>query len=110
MYRPPHLEFSRGAVYYRRERRERLTGGAANMTEEEKRRAMLLGLGFDNDDGKKRITNGDNFCLVGGSEETHERMTETVIKFNEKLSRRGKDLHELSGEEFTDLMREASEH
>ena len=86
------------------------SGGIRDMTDEEKRRAMLLGLGFDNDDGKKRITNGDNFCLVGGSEETHERMTETVIKFNEKLSRRGKDLHELSGEEFRDLMREASEH
>ena len=78
------------------------------MDEEEKRRSMLLGLGFDNSDGKKRITNGDNFCLVGGSEETHERMTETVIKFNEKLSRRGKDLQDLSGEEFTDMMREAS--
>ena len=95
------LEISGEAVYY-------MTGGI-DMTEEEKKRAMLLGLGFDNEDGKKRITNGDNFCLVGGSEETHERMTETVIKFNEKLSRRGKDLKELSSEEFHDLMREASE-
>ena len=80
------------------------------MDEEEKRRSMLLGLGFDNSDGKKRITNGDNFCLVGGSEETHEKMTETVIKFNEKLARRGKDLHDLSPEEFHDLMREAQEN
>ena len=80
------------------------------MTDDEKKRAMLLGLGFDNEDGKKRITSGDNFCLVGGSEETHERMTETVIKFNEKLARRGKDLHDLSPEEFHDLMREAQGH
>ena len=79
------------------------------MTDDEKKRAMLLGLGFDNEDGKKRITNGANFCLVGGSEETHEKMTETVIKFNEKLARRGKNLHELSPEEFHDLMREAQE-
>ena len=79
------------------------------MTEEEKKRAMLLGLGFDNSDGKKRITNGDNFCLVGGSEETHERMTETVIRFNEKLSRRGKELQDLSREEVTDWMRESAE-
>ena len=71
------------------------------------RQAMLLGVGFDNNDGHKRITRGDNFYLAGGSEETHERMTETVIKFNEKLSRRGKHLQELSHEEFTDLMREA---
>ena len=69
---------------------------------------MLLGLGLDNTDGHKRITEGDNFCLVGGSEETHDRMTETAIKFNEKLSRRGKHVSELSPEEFNDLMREAS--
>ncbi|MBQ9786843.1 MAG: hypothetical protein IJW33_01585 [Lentisphaeria bacterium] len=71
------------------------------------RQAMLLGLGLDNTDGHKRITKGDNFYLAGGSEETHERMTETVIKFNEKLSRKGKHLQELSQEEFTDMMREA---
>ena len=69
---------------------------------------MLLGLGLDNTDGHKRITEGDNFCLVGGSEETHDRMTETAIKLNEKLSRRGKHVSELSPEEFNDLMREAS--
>ena len=72
--------------------------------------AMLFGLGLDNRDGHKRITKGDNFYLVGGSEETHDRMTETAIKFNEKLSKRGKTLQELSREEFTDLMRESSEN
>ena len=71
--------------------------------------SLLLGVGLDNKDGHKRITEGDNFCLVGGSEETHDRMTETAIKFNEKLSRRGKKLGDLSPEEFRDLMREASE-
>ena len=70
---------------------------------------LLLGVGFDNKDGHKRITEGDNFCLVGGSEETHDRMTETAIKFNEKLSRRGKKIADLSPEEFRDMMREASE-
>lgn len=71
--------------------------------------AMLLGLGFDNNDGHKRLTKGDNFVLAGGSEETHERMTETVIKFNEKLSRKGKNMEDLSREEFIDMMREASD-
>ena len=70
--------------------------------------ALLLGMGFDNTDGQRRITQGDNFCLVGGSEETHERMTETTIKFNEKLARKGKHLSELSREEFMDMMRDAS--
>ena len=77
--------------------------------DENTRRAMLLGLGFDNRDGHKRITRGDNFCLVGGSEETHDRMTETVVRFNERLARRGKELHELSREEFTDMMHEAAD-
>ena len=35
-------------------------------------------------------------------------MTETAIKFNEKLSKRGKSLHELSKDEFVDLMHEVS--
>ena len=39
--------------------------------------SMMLGVGLDNQDGQKRITKGENFVLVGGSEETHERMTET---------------------------------
>ena len=70
-------------------------------------KAMLLGVGLDNRDGHRRLTKGENFCLMGGSEETHDRMTETVIRFNEKLSRRGKALQELSREEFKDMMGEA---
>ena len=69
---------------------------------------MLLGLGLDNKDGHKRITQGDNFYLAGGSEETHDKMTETAIKFNEKLARKGKRLNDLSPEEFRDMMHEAS--
>jgi len=70
--------------------------------------AILLGLGLDSQDEHKRITRGDDFYLVGGSEETHERMTETTIKFKEKLARKGKHLAELSREEFNDMMHEAS--
>ncbi len=79
------------------------------MTDKRKKEALLLGMGFDGKDEHRRITKGDNFCLVGGSEETHEKMTETAVKFNEKLSKRGKHLEELSKEEFTDLMHEATE-
>lgn len=70
--------------------------------------AMMMGLGLDNRDGHKRITKGDNFVLVGGSEETHERMTETAIKVNEKLAAKGKTLNDVSGEEFRDLIQECS--
>ncbi len=74
----------------------------------EDKRAMMLGVGLNCEDGHKRLTRGDNFILVGGSEETHERMTETAIKVNEKLNRRGRRLEELSPEEFADIVQESS--
>jgi len=64
----------------------------------------MLGLGLD-DDGHKRLTTGPNFLLMGGSEETHEVMTEKVVKINEKLASKGKQLEEVSGEEFDDIAR-----
>jgi hypothetical protein len=67
-----------------------------------RKKALMLGLGLDND-GHKRVTSGSNFLLMGGSEETHEAMTEKVIKINEKLDASGKRLEEISSEEFEDL-------
>lgn len=64
--------------------------------------AVLLGLGLDSD-GHKRITTGPNFALLGGSEETHEIMTEKAIKINEKLAAKGKRLEEVSRAEFDDI-------
>ena len=78
------------------------------MRNSEKRAAMMMGLGLDSKDGHKRITKGDNFVLFGGSEETHERMTETAIKVNEKLAAKGKTLNDVSSEEFRDLIQECS--
>ncbi len=54
--------------------------------------AHLLGIGLDNEDGHKRITTAEQFTIVGGSDETHGRMTETVIKTFEELKTRGKAL------------------
>lgn len=68
-------------------------------------KALILGVGLDND-GHKRVTTGPNFVLAGGSKETHEVMTEKAIKINEKLKRRGKELHEVSREEFDDIAHE----
>ena len=70
-----------------------------------KRKAAILGLGLDSD-GHKRITKGDNFTLVGGTQETHEVMTEKAIKINEKLKARGKRLETVSKEEFDDIAHE----
>jgi len=70
---------------------------------------MLLGVGLDGKDEHVRITKGENFRLAGGSEETHEHMTETAIKFNEKISSKGKRMEELSRQEFIDLIMEAAD-
>ena len=70
-----------------------------------KRKAGILGIGLDSD-GHKRITTGENFTLVGGTEETHEHMTEKVIKLNEKLKSRGKHLDTVSHAEFDDIAHE----
>ena len=70
-----------------------------------KRNTLLLGVGLDSD-GHKRLTKGENFALVGGTEETHEQMTEKALKINEKLKSRGKRLEEVSHEEFDDIAHE----
>lgn len=67
-----------------------------------KKSAIILGVGLDSD-GHKRVTTGPNFALVGGTEETHEGMTEKVIKINEKLASKGKQLNEISSEEFDEI-------
>ena len=67
-----------------------------------RRKAVMLGLGLDSD-GHKRLTTGSNFVLVGGTQETHEVMTEKAIKINEKLTAKGKQLEEVSREEFDDI-------
>ena len=67
-----------------------------------KRKALMLGVGLDHD-GHKRLTTGSNFALVGGTEETHEKMTETAVKINEKLAASGKQLENVSEEEFDDI-------
>ena len=73
-----------------------------------KPRAGLLGVGLDNEDGHKRITTGERFLLVGGSEETHERMTETVVKTFEELKRRDRQLEEVEPKDLADILKKAS--
>ena len=70
-----------------------------------KKRSLLLGVGLDSD-GHKRVTTGPNFALVGGTRETHEEMTEKAVKINEKLAARGKQLEDVSREEFDDIAHE----
>ncbi len=71
-----------------------------------KKKALLLGVGLDGDDQKLRITRGENYRLIGGSQDTHEQMQEKCVKFNEKLKDRKKQLEDLHPEEFVELASE----
>ena len=67
----------------------------------------LIGVGFDNYDGHQRITKGEEFVLVGGSEDTHERMQDVAIHVTESLKTKGKRLQDAEIQELLDLVQMA---
>ena len=71
-------------------------------------RAALLGVGLDNEDGHKRITTGEQFAIVGGSDETHGRMTETAMKTFEELKSRRKQLHQIEPDELAEILHKST--
>jgi hypothetical protein len=70
--------------------------------------AGLLGVGLDNTDGHKRITTGEQFVVIGGSAETHERMAETTIKTFEELKRRDKRLETVDPRELAEILHKST--
>lgn len=78
-------------------------------TSKQNQKSHLLGFGLDNKDGHKRLTRADEFSVVGGSHETHERMTETMIKTFEDLRRGGKSLDHAEPQEIADLISKHSQ-
>ena len=70
--------------------------------------AHLLGVGLDNEDGHKRLTTAEEFTIVGGSDETHGRMTETVVKTFEELKTRGKKLHAVEPQELAEIIHKST--
>jgi len=64
----------------------------------------LVAVGLDNVDGHQRITQTQDFLVVGGSEETHERMQETAMLFEEALERTGRTLADTDLEEVISLL------
>jgi hypothetical protein len=69
----------------------------------------LVGIGLDHSDGHKRLTQAEKFTIVGGSEETHGKMTETLLRTCDSLRQKGKSLEAASPEEVSDLIRENAE-
>jgi hypothetical protein len=65
----------------------------------------LLGVGFDADDGHVRITTGDKFDVLMGSDESHEYISKLIMKIEEELNARGLNLDELSPEELSEIVK-----
>jgi hypothetical protein len=63
----------------------------------------LIGVGLDAKDGHTRITKAANVLLLGGSEETHERMQEFTIRLGERMKAKGKRFGAVSAKELRDL-------
>ncbi len=85
-------------------------GGGCNVdnkTNDKRQVVGLIGVGLDGKDGQTRVTRNEKILLVGGSEETHERLQDVSIKFNESLEQRGKQLQDAEVKEVLDLLRRA---
>ena len=54
------------------------------------------------------IGNAQSFAIVGGSEETHGRMTETVVKTFEELKTRKKQLHQVEPDELAEILHKST--
>lgn len=67
---------------------------------------FLMGIGLD-DDGHARLTKGEDYVLLGGSEETHERMQDEIERFRGELEKQGTDLQRASKDEMLEAARES---
>lgn len=76
-------------------------------TKSEPQLVGFIGVGFDNDDGEKRLTKSEHFVIVGGSEETHGRMQDTAIRFDEAIEREGRPLHEIPMADVLYILRDS---
>ena len=83
------------------------TGGKRKKRGKKEEVLGFLGVGLDAKDGHSRVTQSEHFLLLGGSEETHERMQDTAIRFGETLKKSGKPLCETEPQQALDLLRDA---
>jgi hypothetical protein len=67
---------------------------------------LLLGIGLDSD-GHTRATTGEDFVLLGGTEETHAHLQDGVERFQETLRKMGTDLQSASDDEVLEAASES---
>jgi hypothetical protein len=73
-------------------------------TEQNKKIIRLLGVGFDTEDGHVRMTNGDQYDVLMGSEESHEYIQQLLQRIENAIKAEGKRLDEVSPDELSKLV------
>lgn len=68
--------------------------------------SKILGFGLDANDGHIRVTEGEDFKLLLGSEKTHEEMRALLGKIQLEAHKKGKEIHDLSRGEFMAIAKE----
>lgn len=68
-----------------------------------KLRALLVGVGRDESGGPRRVINGEHCLIVGGDEQDHDEMLETVLRLETELERRGQHLGEVTPAELAEI-------
>lgn len=70
----------------------------------QKKIIRLLGVGFDAEDGHVRITKGENYDVLMGSDESHEYIQQLIRKIEDALLEKGLTLEDLTPEEFSSFV------
>jgi hypothetical protein len=84
----------------------KISGGAVESSRGEKDwRSYLLGIGLDGRDGHFRVTRSEDFQILGGSEKTHRRMQEKMMRLEEELARDDRTIASLKPDDYEDIAR-----
>ena len=75
------------------------------MSEGNRRKIIrLLGVGFDAEDGHIRISQGERYDVLLGSDESHEYMRNLIQEIESTLDKQGKRLDEVTPGEVAELI------
>lgn len=70
----------------------------------QKKIIRLLGVGFDSEDGHVRITKGERYDVLMGSDESHEYIQQLIHKIEDEMNDRGLALDDFTPEEFSEFV------
>lgn len=68
-----------------------------------RRRAAIIGVGLDGPLRPHRLVTGEDRLVIGGSDQTHAALLETILRLDSELERMGVDLADLDPEALADL-------